>query len=110
MSQGCLSKWAKNAQAPVVGFGMRRGMAYWWGHETIEDREKAIQAKEDAKIIQWRNPDGSLAKRPSISYAPLRVEKEKKALYEGIRSDLFYHFFLVKSREPGFLSFYLISF
>jgi len=63
--------------------GATRELGYWFGHETVEDRQKALQRIEDAKLVQWKSPDSSAVSTENRNegYALMRVEKEEKALH-----------------------------
>ena len=65
------------------GRASKRCLGYWWGHETVEDREKALQKIEDSKILEWQSPDSSLESARGATYTPMRVQKEEKSINVG---------------------------
>jgi len=82
-------KISKHAGFKAPCASVKRELGYWWGHETVEDREKALQLKEDAKVMRLTSPheNTALAERNPATYVPLRVAKEEKAMH-GIQYNL----------------------
>ena len=58
-------------------------MAYWWGHDTIEDKAERRRIAEESQVIKWSDPESDVAIKKSTFYAPMRIENEQKAL-EGL--------------------------
>lgn len=50
--------------------------SYWWGHDTIEDKNARDQAKRAKDVISWTPPVGDLAEKKEFIWAPARIEQE----------------------------------
>jgi len=65
---------------------------FWWGHDTLQDQEARIKAREDKKVIKW-DRDGpettieglnqTTAMTKTGFYAPARIAAEENAMSVG---------------------------
>ncbi len=67
----------------LLGIGVGgRSYAFWWGHDTLEDKERREKFVEEGRMIRWKAGDGSgegetaLEKRRDVEYLPARIKDE----------------------------------
>jgi len=66
-----------------------RHMAYMWGHDTLEDKAARKKKIEDSKVIRWTDPESNVELKRNTFYAPVRMEREERAMDSGYDSGRF---------------------
>ena len=61
---------------------------YWWGHDTVEDKEKRRFEEGNKRLIKWIDPTTGktalktqLGKESSSTYVPERIKAEADTLH-----------------------------
>ena len=61
--------------------------SYWWGHDTVQDKEKRIKDLEDKRLIKWMDPAKTISgSKPGSSgrtgdtLVPQRIKDEAETL------------------------------
>jgi len=49
---------------------------FWWGHDTIEDKEERKKAAQAKGVIAWTDPEGALEEKKEFVWSPQRIEDE----------------------------------
>ena len=58
-------------------------MAYWWGHDSLEDRERRSKQQDLNKMIEWRGQKSDLEKQNQYKgYLPARIEDEAEDYFK----------------------------
>jgi len=65
----------QRAQAADVARVPVRHM-FWWGHDTIEDKEERKKAAQAKGVIAWTDPDSALKEKKEFVWSPQRIEDE----------------------------------
>ncbi len=45
---------------------------YWWGHDTVEEKEYRKRLEEDRKLVRWTRPGKDMQEKQPYVYAPAR--------------------------------------
>jgi len=49
---------------------------FWWGHDTLEDKEERKRQAQAKGVIAWTDPDGALQEKKEFVWSPQRIEDE----------------------------------
>ena len=60
-----------------------RGMAYWWGHDSLEDKDKRKKQQSLNQMIEWKEQKSGLQKQSKYKgYLPARIEDEAEDYFK----------------------------
>ena len=60
-----------------------RGIGYWWGHDTLEDKEKRAKQQSLGQMIEWKGQRSELQKQGKYKgYLPARIEDEAEDYFK----------------------------
>jgi len=55
---------------------------FWWGHDTLEDKEERKKAAQAKGVIAWTDPESALEEKKEFVWSPQRIEDEIGAAIE----------------------------
>lgn len=67
-----------------------RQMAYFWGHDTLEEKAERKRKVEESRVICWTDPESDVDYKRNIFYAPIRIEQESNSMGSGYSSIRFH--------------------
>merc|ERR1712037_109804 len=77
-----LLRYEPERPGPVVAVA-GRGMAYWWGHDTLGDKEKRSKQQSLNQMIEWKGQRSELQKQGKYKgYLPARIEDEAEDYFK----------------------------
>ena len=60
-----------------------RGMAYWWGHDSLEDKDRRKKQQSLNQMIEWKEQKAGLQKQNKYKgYLPARIEDEAEDYFK----------------------------
>jgi len=71
-----LGSWCARLAARAPRAKQQPARAFWWGHDTIEDKEARAKADKEKGIICWTDPNKDIAEKKEFTWAPARIEQE----------------------------------
>lgn len=87
-----------------------RRQLWWWGHDTLEDKEERVLSAQKKRVLKWTNPELGIEAKTRYLYAPTRIADEASitapqggglatAWFQPLRSTLipFFH-------DPGYMA------
>ena len=75
-----LGSWCARLAARAPRAKQQPTRAFWWGHDTIEDKEARAKADKEKGIISWTDPNKDIEEKKEFTWAPARIEQEAMVL------------------------------
>ena len=75
-----LGSWCARLAARAPRAKQQPARAFWWGHDTIEDKEARAKADKEKGIISWTDPNKDIEEKKEFTWAPARIEQEAMVL------------------------------
>jgi len=73
--------WSLRVRRPRLAAVATR--SYWWGHDTVEDKQMRQHLAEERKLIKWTSPGQNLKEKSRFTLSPTRIMDEAAILGGG---------------------------
>ncbi len=85
------SKWRRLTTTLLPPSALCSLRRYWWGHDTLEDKELRRALAQEKRLVKWTTPGENLDEKAQFCYSPARIYDEAATLAQPDKPFLNYN-------------------